>query len=208
MFHLSKNLWDTLKTKKATSIYNTSNEFQVIVDLLSALPYAKPSSVVAYFVAIIEPLVQKLPEDFPEPAMDYIDYVVKTYIGRPAGRSGARRSPLFKPELWSAYEDILAENPTTNNAVEAFNAQWNSTKKPSDNLWSVIDAFKQEDSLAQERHLHDLADVRDAHAGPEEGRRRKIAQRAREERIFNIVKKFETMTPAEYLFAVSSVIKK
>jgi len=208
MFHLSKNMWDALKSKKATSVYNTSDEFQIIVDLLSALPYAKPSAVVAYFEAAIEPLIEKLPEDFPEPALEYIDYVVKTYIGRPAGRSGARRSPMFKPDLWSAYEDILAENPTTNNAVEAFNAQWNSAKKPSDNLWSVIDGFKQEDSLAQERHLHDLADVRDERAGLEEGRKRKIVQRAREERILNVVKKFEMMTPAEYLFAVSSVIKK
>ena len=102
-------------------------DFQLIVDLMAALSYVKEDQVLDYYDQVIEPLIQKLPNTIPEAALDYVDYFERTYVGRRAGRNGARRGPIFKPDLWSIFPDLMEDMPTTNNALEAFNAQWNAS---------------------------------------------------------------------------------
>jgi hypothetical protein len=189
-------------------VYNTSKEFQTIVDLMAALPYVRSDKISGYYNLIIEPLIDQLPEDFPIEALDYVSYFERTYVGRRAGRTGNRRAPIYSPELWSVFNEVLADHPTTNNAMEAFNSQWNAAKLPSDTFWSVIEGFKREDALAKERYLQEIISVQHPELCPDEGRKRKIAQRAKMERLINLCGKFDSISPTEFLYSVNAVIKK
>ncbi len=53
-----------------------------------ALAYVRSDKICAYFNEVIEPLIEKLPEDIPIEAIDYIGYFERTYVGRRAGRTG------------------------------------------------------------------------------------------------------------------------
>jgi len=118
---------------------------------LSCLAYVPPDSIVSYFEAVIEPSIEKIESDLPEAAIDFFDYFVKTYIGRRAGRAGARRQPMFAHKQWSAYDQILNGQATTNNAQEASNGVWNDNSDTNKSLWSVINGFQREDAFAKER---------------------------------------------------------
>jgi hypothetical protein len=201
-------LWETIGKKHATKAYNSSPQFQMIVDLMAALAYVRHDKICDYYNEVIELLIDKLPDDTPEESVDYIDYYERTYVGRRAGRTGNRRAPVYKPDLWSVYEEVLLDHPTTNNNMEAFNRQWNAMKLPSDNFWSVVEGFKREDALARERYLQELVTVQHPQLCPDEGRKRKIAQRAKTEKLLNICKKFEQISASEYLYSINAVIKK
>ena len=208
LFLLKKNLWETVGKKHCTALYNTNPDFQLIVDLMATLSYVKEDQAVDYYDKVIEPLIQKLPESIPEVAFDYIDYYERTYVGRRAGRTGARRSPFFKPDLWSIYPDLLEDKPTTNNALEAFNSQWNASRLLSDNFWSVVTRFRQEDALAHGRYLKELAEVQNPLLSPDEGTKRKINWRNKILQLRNLAIQFDTIPAADYLMAVNSIIKK
>jgi hypothetical protein len=175
---------------------------------MAALAYVRSDKVCAYFNEVIEPLIEKLPEDIPVEAMDYISYFERMYVGRRAGRNANRRPPVYATELWSVFEEVLADHPTTNNAMEAFNSQWNAAKLPSDTFWSVVEGFKREDALAKERYLQEIISVQNPELCPDEGRKRKIFQRAKMQRLINVCQKFNMISPVEYLHSISAILKK
>jgi len=208
LFHLKKNLWETVGKKHALKLYNTNSEFQFIVDLMAALSYTRADLVVPFFDEAIEPLIEDLPDDLEEAGYTYIDYVTNTYIGRRAGRAATRRSPLFRAEMWSAFDDLLNESPATNNALEAWNGQLNAAKLRSDNLWSLILNLQREDSLAYDRYLQELATVINPELSPDEGRQRKVLHREKMAKLKNLAEQIDDMDPLEYLSSVSAIIKK
>jgi len=175
---------------------------------LASLAYVRHDLVVPFFEEAIEPLIDDLPEDFPDVAHDYFEYVIRTYIGRRAGRSVARRRPMFKPELWSSFEDVIADLPTTNNALESFNARWNSSRLLSDNIWSVMTGFQREDALAYERYLNDIPSVANPKLSPLEGTTRKINHRDYCAKLKNVALKIDETPAIEYLSIVASLMKR
>ena len=201
-------MWETVGKKHATAAYNSIPEFQSIVNLMAALAYVRQDKIVDFYNSVIEPLTEDLPESTPEPAFDCITYFERNYVGRKSGRAGCRRAPMFQPELWSIYPDLMENSPTTTNSLESFNCQWNATKLPPDNIWKVISGFRREDSLARERHLQELVEVQNPKLSPDEGRRRKIAARAKMQKLKNIAEQIEDMTPEEYLTSISSIVRK
>ena len=208
LFHLKKNLWETVGKKYCLALYNSDQDFQLIVDLMAALSYVKEDQVLDYYDQVIEPLIQKLPNTIPEAALDYVDYFERTYVGHRAGRNGARRGPIFKPDLWSIFPDLMEDMPTTNNALEAFNAQWNASRLLSDNFWSVVTRFRQEDALAHNRYLKELAEVQNPHMSPEEGRSRKIMWRNKMTQLKNLAAQFDLIPATDYLMSVNALIKR
>ena len=203
LFHLKRNLWDTIGKKHCTSLYNTNPDFQTIVDSMASLAYVRQDKVVEYYNGVIEPLVQKLSDTVPEVAFDYIDYFERTYVGRHNGRMGLRRAPLFKPGVWSIYQELVDDQPTTNNNLEAFNSQWNAARLPSDNFWTVLERFRQEDALARKRYMKDLAEVR----SPESEKKRKVMWRHKMQQLHDLAVDFEKHQPKEYLVAVNLIVK-
>ena len=208
LFHLKQNLWDTVSKKGAIDLYNNEKTFQEIVDFIAALSYVRSDLVIPFFNEVIEPMIDKLTDEILHEGQDYFDYVVRTYIGSRAGRSSSRRAPLFRPELWSSFDDLLTDSPTTNNALESWNARWNSAKMSTSNFWSVVEGFQREDALAYQRYLSDISDVQNPNVSPVEGTSRKIKHRLKMSRLKNVALKINSVPPAEYLAIVSSIMRK
>ena len=151
IFHFRKNFRHQLGKKGCLTLYDEDEDFQRIADQMCCLAYVPASSIVSYFETAIEPNIEKAEPDLPEAALDFFDYFVKTYIGRRAGRKGARRQPMFAHKMWSAFDQIKNGLATTNNAQEASNGVWNDNADTNKSLWSVINGFQREDALAKER---------------------------------------------------------
>ena len=89
--------------------------------------------------------------------MHSITYCENTYIGKPNTRTGTRKNPRFQISMWNIYDRILADEPTTNIAVESWNARWNIAHRANHNVLRVINGFKIEDSLARTKFQEQVA---------------------------------------------------
>jgi hypothetical protein len=56
------------------------------------------------------------------------------------------------------YHQIISDGPMTNNAVEAWNGQWNAgaDSNAGKHFWSVIRGFIREESLARQKYWQNL----------------------------------------------------
>ena len=89
---------------------------------------------------------------------------------------------MFPFSMWNQWHCVMDDIPTTNNAVESFNRSWNLSSNRKPNLWQTIDAFKREDSLANQKLTELLSgDYVDPNPG------RKLQSEARIEKIKNIM---------------------
>jgi len=197
IFHFRKNFRHQLGKKGCLTLYDEDEDFQRIADQLMCLAYVPPTSIVTCFEAAIEPNIEKIESDLPEAAIDFFDYFVKTYIGRRAGRAGARRQPMFAHKWWSAYDQILNDQAKTNNAQEASNGVWNDNADSNKSLWSVINGFQREDALAKERFYRG---VFGSEKSPTNSRA--LDQAYRVEALKKAAKMFGKVPAAEYLSLV------
>ena len=78
---------------------------------------------------------------------DFINYLLKTWIGPIHARSGQRRYPMFRHELWNKMEAVLNDEDTTTNCSEGFNNAIQLSIPHNANVFSVIKQFKAEDAL-------------------------------------------------------------
>ena len=117
-----------------------------------------------------------------EDVNDFLDYLEKTWIGALNQRTGQRRNPKFKHELWNKYQAVLDEDPTTTNSSEGYNNAIQLSIPRNANVFSIIKQFITEDSLVEIK-------LRDAAIGsdPEEGRSRKKDWFQRQEDLKHLV---------------------
>ena len=64
---------------------------------------------------------------------------------------------MFPISIWNTYQLVLDDQPMTNNSVESWNARWNSTLGTNNNILRVVNAFKNEDSLARTKFLEAMS---------------------------------------------------
>ena len=64
---------------------------------------------------------------------------------------------MFPIPIWNTYQLILDGEPNTNNSVESWNACWNATLGTNHNILRVVNAFKNEDSLARTKFLETIS---------------------------------------------------
>ena len=79
---------------------------------------------------------------------NFLTYVERTYLGK-KNRQGYRGAPLFLIRMWNICERVLNGKDITSNSVESWNSRWNNTLGTNKSLYSVINAFKNEDALAR-----------------------------------------------------------
>ena len=56
---------------------------------------------------------------------------------------------MFAYSMWNVHARVINGDPTTNNAVESWNARWNRSMGTNHNVARVIKGFMNEDSLAR-----------------------------------------------------------
>ena len=178
-FHYKQQVFENVRAKKCLPLFNSNENFQVGLDLIYVLCYVPPQDVVHAFDTVISPYFEKHFEahdvDDDESVEDsqavasFLCYYERTYKGKPT-RTG-RSNPYFAISMWNLYDCIIAEKLCTNNGVESWNARWTSTLGTNHNIFRVISAFKNEDSLARQK-FHELLSGQDAEANPSRKDRR------------------------------------
>ena len=126
-------------------------------------------------------------------------YVESTWIGKKRTR-GNRATPRFPISMWNIHANIVENRPTTNNAVESFNARWNQSIGTNCNVWRVIEKFKTEDSLARAK-LEELVTGRNNDSHPSRSNERKL----RLDRIRGALTNFDPMYLKEFVFGMRSM---
>ena len=115
-----------------------------------------PADVSLAWEEVVEPYFEQQHPDNRE-VDAFLTYCENTYIGKPNKRTGTRKNPRFQIFMWNIYDRILADEPTTNNAVESWNARWNNAHRANHNVLRVINGFKIEDSLARTKFQEQVA---------------------------------------------------
>ena len=194
-FHFRQSIRHQLGLKGCLKLYDNNESFQQIVDYMISLAFVRSDKIVEYFELALESKIDNEAQSLPEEAGDFFDYFIKVYIGRLTGRSGSRRNPLFAHSRWSIYSQVISGEPVTNNALEAWNGQWNScsNSNSNSNIWAIIQGFKREDAMAKERFYKSLLDGE----GPLTSRQEKFEDRWKG--IKNAVASFDKIPAIDYL---------
>lgn len=144
-FHRKKNLFFHVGQKGCLQLFNENEHFQIGLDLIYSLDRIPPEDVIFAWEQVIQPyFAEHFEHD--DCVQNFLGYVERTFIGKMI--AGQRRPALFPPAIWSTHSNILQGNQTTTNAVESWNAKWNSTTT-NHNILRIITNFKMEDSLAR-----------------------------------------------------------
>lgn len=149
-FHRKKNLHFQMGQKGCLPFYHDNAAFQVGLDLIYAMDKLPVGDMILGWETVIVPHFEEhFNSDDNEEIEDFLGYVERSYVGKLNHRSGQRNKAVFPPEIWSNFKRILNNEPTTNNAVEAWNSTWNKSVGTNHNVLRVINHFKSEDSLAR-----------------------------------------------------------
>ena len=206
-FHWKKRIFDNVKAKNCLQLFNSNEQFQVGLDLVYVLCYVPPQDVVHAYETIVVPYFE---EHFPAPDADaaedvedwsqevasFLSYLERTYIGK-LNRNSIRSSPYFSISMWNLYDRLMADKPCTNNSVESWNARWTSTLGTNHNVFRVITAFKNEDSLARQK-FHELMSGRTAEANPN----RKDRISARINQLKHAMQSYDRDNIKDYMFGL------
>ena len=132
-FHLSQNIAKRIQSEGLQSTYESNPLFALMVRHIAAIAFVPENDVLTAYEALEEIL--------PTEAFPILDYFERTYIGRRVGAQ--RRPPLFRIDFWNVHNQVLNDDPRTNNKVEGHHNLINSTlgyKHPT--IWKFIDGLK------------------------------------------------------------------
>ncbi|MCP3664483.1 MAG: transposase [Gammaproteobacteria bacterium] len=143
-FHLCQAVYRKVIEVGLKVRYGTDPDFALLARQLPALAFVPDGD--------IEEVFQTLEDDnhFPDELEEVISYFEATYIGKPFGRAGRRKVPLFPTETWNQYQRTLDGLSRTNNAVEGWHRAFLSqvvTHHPS--IWKFIDCLRKEAALSR-----------------------------------------------------------
>ena len=89
----------------------------------------------------------------------------------------------------------------TNNSVAGFNSSWAPNIPKSPSIWTVIEAFIREESLARVTHAEVLRNVQSG-----QNASRKRSHEIKMFHLLSICENFENTTPKDYLESISSLM--
>ena len=115
--------------------YRNNANFALQARMIPALTFVRQQDVGEAFAALQAYLPVEL-----NPILDWFE---DSYIGRPFGRNGNRRRPLFPVETWNCHERVLNGVDRTNNYAEAAHKRLKEefgVHHPS--IWTFIDKLK------------------------------------------------------------------
>jgi len=113
--------------------------------------------VISVYENIVLEFLEKFKKEEPEAYADnaqeiqtYIGYVENSWLGVAFGSTIRRRQPIFPLTGWIHYEDVLAGDSITNNSCEGYHSGWTGSLSQRPTLYTVIEAFIQKDSWAEQ----------------------------------------------------------
>jgi hypothetical protein len=192
-FHYMQAMWRNI-TGPARARYTADDEYALCIRQLGALAFVPVNDVVAAFEALVASEFFVVNADELE---DILDYVQRTWIGRPAViAGGARRAPRFSHRLWNCYTAMLNGQARTNNSVESWHRSFEHLLRASHpSIWSLIDALRKDSAAA-------LMDLERLNAGAPPPKRRREYE-ALDQRLLTLVQDYDNRPTLEYLRGIA-----
>ena len=209
LFHYKQCIYRKLGEYGCLPVYHNVDGFKKIVDFMYALPFVPIDQIVSTYDEVICPLFTEHADkwtssdsdkDFSEEVRSYKAYLEKNWVGAVI-RNRGRRAPLWSVDKYNKYDEVVGEDfILTNNGNEVFNSVWVPSIPKNASLWTILDNFKNEESLARLTHNEVLRNVHVAHNA---SRKKQHDNKMRELR--NICQNFRGFQLAEYLQTVANV---
>ena len=113
-FHLCKNIWKKNQENGLAVLYETDDEFSLLMRMISALAFVPEVDLPQAFYDI----EMEIRNNYNNNGIDVIlDYFEDTYIGRQR-RGRPRGTPMFPINAWNMVDRTQDELPRTNNHIE------------------------------------------------------------------------------------------
>ena len=205
-FHWKKRIFDNVKAKNCLHLFNTSEQFQIGLDLVYVLCYVPPGDVVQAFETVVLPFFHEHfykatdsddEEDWSQEIDNFLCYMERTYIGKINSVNNIRSKPYFAISMWNLYDRIVGDKQCTNNGVKSWNARWTNTLGTNHNLYRVVSAFKKEDSLARQK-FHEVVSGRSTEPNPS----RKDRKTCRMKQLKDALLKFDKENLKTFMFGI------
>ena len=174
-FHLSKNIWNKIQQNGLAVLYETDDEFSLLMRMISALSFVPEVDIPQAFYD----LEMEIRNNYNNPGIDVVlDYFEDTYIGRQR-RGRPRAAPMFSMDVWNMVVRTQDELPRTNNHIEGWHRRFSlNCDGLHPNIWKFIESLKREESLVR-------AEIHQVLGGHPVTQKKKYAQCAA--RVKNIV---------------------
>lgn len=193
-FHFSQCIWRQIQQMpEVLRSYIENTTFALHIRFLAALAFIPEPDIEEAFEAI---------QDSPffvsnTCTHDLLDYMERTWIGKPFGRSRRRRDPLFPKSLWNCFLLTADGLPRTNNSVEGWHREFGSLLGADHpNLWKFIDALRKEQGINETKIEQYLAGQTPP---PSRKRYRELAAR-----LLAVVEDYGNRSVLEYLKGIAS----
>ncbi|KAG7157461.1 putative Inosine-5'-monophosphate dehydrogenase 1b-like 14 [Homarus americanus] len=177
-YHLTQSTWRKIQDLGLVPLYKSNENVKKFCGMLDGLALLPLDDVIAG--------MEYLKENTPDGLKELVDYFDATYTSSnpPANPNNPlppvrlrHRPPVFPPAVWNVFESTITRGDRTNNICEG----WNNSFRPlighqHPSIWTVIEAFRNDQALAATTMLQDQIGER-----PQKRVRR--AQKTFEERL-------------------------
>jgi hypothetical protein len=187
-FHFNQCIYRKIQEYGLQRRYETDPDFALTMKMLPALAFMPMGHVVNNFQRLTREV------QFPEEALEVVDYFEDTWIGRPT--ANGRRAPRFSLDLWNVFDAVVDGLPKTNNACEGWHRGFMELvggHHPT--IWKFFKALKLEQSkneMVVEQYL--------AGQAPPAGKKK---YRDCAARIQRIVAQYDDLDPIDFLRALA-----
>jgi hypothetical protein len=173
--------------------YVTDEGYRTQVKMFTSLSFVVLNDTVPRFGTLAENFINNFGDEVAH--HEFLDYMERTWIGRPGRRS------LFPPSMWNCRETTLLHLPRTINSLEswhhAIQAIYNS---PHPNLYKFIEGIQLE-------HVRVNATCVKLDAGLEVPLYSRREYRQANERLLKVLERYAEMDSLRFLRAASHYVK-
>ena len=193
--HFKRAVRTNLQKHHLTTIYHSDESFQKFIRYFWGLSLVPVDDVVRIWDEFVLPACPELDDHAAEDNLhEFLSYLARTWIGPINQRTGARRNPIFRHELWNKTDAIENGDETTTNCSEGFNNAIQLSIPHNANVFSIIKQFRSENSLVEVK-LRDAAVSPD----PEASRTRRTNWAKRQEDLKHLVGNYDNLTTQKYM---------
>ena len=202
-FHFSQAVFRKIRENGCTLVYNNVGDFRKLVSYIYGLPFVPPEEIVSIWNNVIMIHFNNSKEQWTDTTNEengyscevenFLKYMEKTWIGEELRRG--RRDPLYSHQTWNKWDCVMSEDHViTNNGNESYNSSWVPSVPKSSSVWTVIECFKREESMARLTFSETIRGVHQSH-----NRSRNEHQKTKMMELYNICVNFGKTTPTLYM---------
>ena len=134
-------------------------------------------------------------EDSVDEWLGYFEYV---FIGALNWRTGNRKAPMYPHTMWNKNREVLADDATTTNSAEGYNAAIKGSLPRNNTIWTLIKLLRKEENLNMVK-LRDVALGRENNVSTAPNTSRNLLRDKRKHDLKNLVSQFGSMSTSLFM---------